>query len=65
MNKRALLRQGYTINHTSVGWWVDGACGYKVSEDYADSEADAIASAVAAIKNATANNERPVWLFNW
>lgn len=34
MNKRTLLRHGYSIKHTTaVGWWVDGASG--LSQDIA------------------------------
>ena len=63
MSKRTLQRKGYTIKHTSAGWWVDGACGYMVSS-YHPTEEEAIAAAVAAIKEAVASGDRPVWLFH-
>lgn len=62
MTKRTLQRKGCTIKHTSVGWWVDGACGYMVS-GYHPTEGEAIAAAGAAIREAKARGERPVWMF--
>lgn len=63
MPKRTLQRMGYTIKHTAVGWWVDGASGYKVGDGYATTEAEAIEVASDAIKAAKAGGRSPVWLF--
>ncbi len=62
MTKRTLQRHGYTIKHTSVGWWVDGACGYMVS-GYHATEDLAVSAAGDAIKQAKAVGSRPSWLF--
>lgn len=63
MTKRTLLRSGYTIKHTSsVGWWVDGVCGYLVS-GYHDTEAVAVEEAGKAIAEASADGRRPCWMF--
>lgn len=63
MTKRTLLRKGYTIKHTSVGWWVDGACGYLVS-GYHPTEDLAVAAASTAISDAMSSASRPCWLFD-
>lgn len=62
MSRRSLLRAGYTIKHTLIGWWVDGACGYMVS-GYHNSQTDAVAAADTAIADAKKARCRPVWLF--
>lgn len=62
MTKRTLQRHGYTIKHTIVGWWVDGACGYMVS-GYHSTEPEAIGAASDAIAKAKAAGSRPAWMF--
>lgn len=62
MTKRTLQRHGYTIKHSAVGWWVDGACGYMVA-GYYPTEALAVTEAGKAIATAKSTGDRPVWLF--
>lgn len=62
MTKRALRQRGYTIKHTNIGWWVDGACGYMVS-GYHPTERLAIEAASRAISQAKAAGMQPCWLF--
>ncbi len=64
MNKRTLQKHGYKIKHTSVGWWVDGACGYKVTPGYYDSEQEAINAAAEKIAEAKSSGCRPCWMFD-
>jgi formylmethanofuran:tetrahydromethanopterin formyltransferase len=63
MNRRTLQKHGYTIKHTIVGWWVDGACGYNVAS-VCDSEQEAINAASAAITAAKQSGSRPCWMFD-
>lgn len=62
MTKRTLQRHGYTVKHSQVGWWVDGAGGYLVA-GYFPNEAQAIEEAGKAIAEAKAMGARPSWLF--
>lgn len=41
-----LLNKGYIIKHGKVGWWVDGVCGFLVSDGYYDTEEEAITEAI-------------------
>ncbi|MDN7753803.1 hypothetical protein [Burkholderia gladioli] len=61
MTKRKPLRDGYSINHTVVGWWVDGFCGYLVA-GYFEAEELAVAEAGKAIAAAKSTGCPPVWL---
>lgn len=63
MTRRTLKRRGYTIKHSIVGWWVDGFCGYKVGDGYANSEAQAVLDAGNAIAAAKVADRKPIWLF--
>jgi hypothetical protein len=60
MTKRTLLRHGYEIKRTAVGWWVDGFCGYLVAGCF-ETEARAVAEASEAIAAAKSTGRRPVW----
>ena len=66
MRMRDLERLGYRLKYTSVGWWVDGACGYLVS-GYHDTRAAAVRAANRARTAALQSTwyERPVFLFPW
>ena len=64
MRMRDLESIGYTLNHTSVGWWVDGCCGYGVS-GYHDSRYMAVREANCKRTYAIAYGRRPSWIFPW
>jgi Ser-tRNA(Ala) deacylase AlaX len=51
MTERTMRRKGYQIKHSVVGWWVDGACGYKVAV-YFDTKEEAISEASKEIERA-------------
>lgn len=61
MTKRTLQRHGYSVKHTSVGWWVDGACGYLVA-GYFPTEGQAVEEAGKAIAQAKAEGRNPSWM---
>ena len=64
MNKRTLQKHGYRIKHSVAGWWVDGACGYAVTQGYHDSEKKAIDAAAKRIAEAKSSGSSPCWMFD-
>ena len=52
----------YKIKHTSIGWWIDGACGYRVS-DIHDTKKEAIIEAINKIQEVKRMNRFPSWRF--
>jgi hypothetical protein len=52
----------YTLKCTSVGWFVDGRCGFQVC-GYFDHERDAVISAIFNIEQAKNDGRSPSWLY--
>ena len=53
----------YKIENTaSIGWWVNGCCGYLVS-GYCKSRDEAVSKALFEIDSAEKSDRRPPWLF--
>jgi len=58
-----LIKHNYQINHSHIGWWVDGLCGYLVS-GYYSTRKEAVLEAYSRIQKAIKTKEHPVWFFN-
>lgn len=55
------LPSGYTLKHTDIGYWVDGAYGYLVA-GYFDTKEEAIEKAIERINEAKIEGRNPIWL---
>lgn len=66
MSKRELLKLGYEIKHSPVGFWVDGAQGYCVA-GYFDTEREAVEAAGREIERVSKLkwNQKPAWWRAW
>jgi len=59
-----LKKQRYQLNHSHVGWWVDGGAGFLVGDGlsgYFNRRMDAVLNAARLVRKAIRNKEWPTW----
>lgn len=61
--KRLYRLGAYRIKSSSIGWWVDGCCGYCVSSRYFATKREALVDALINIKRAKEEGRNFAWRY--